>query len=67
MSLPPITFPPPPIPLCSQVPFESILDTAAFSVRVLQKDIPQLIDILQAIPEEEEESKRQAVHRVWHR
>lgn len=66
MSLPPITFPSP-IPLCSQVPFESILDTAAFSVRVLQKDIPQLIDILQAIPEEEEESKRQAVHRVWHR
>lgn len=66
MSPPPHNFPPP-ILLCSQVPFESILDTAAFSVRVLQKDIPQLIDNLQAIPEEEEERKRQAVHRVWHR
>ena len=50
-----------------QVPFESILDVEKFTVRILQKDIPRIIDIITAIPETEVEQMRCNVHKVWQR
>ena len=50
-----------------QVPFESLLDMASFTVRVLQKDIPRMIEILTAIPDDKVEAMREQVHKVWQR
>ena len=50
-----------------QVPFESILDVENFTVRILQKDIPRIVDILNSIPEKEVEQMRGNVHKVWQR
>ncbi|GAX75783.1 hypothetical protein CEUSTIGMA_g3226.t1 [Chlamydomonas eustigma] len=51
----------------TQVPFESILDLQSFAVRILQKDIPRIVDIITAIPESKAEEMRANVHKVWHR
>ncbi|GAX75784.1 hypothetical protein CEUSTIGMA_g3227.t1 [Chlamydomonas eustigma] len=50
-----------------QVPFESILNVEAFTVRILQKDIPHMMEILGGIPEERVEEMQRNVHKVWHR
>ena len=50
-----------------QVPFESILDVEKFTVRILQKDIPRIIDIITAIPDSKVEEMRNNVHKVWQR
>ncbi len=51
----------------TQVPFESILDMESFTVRILQKDIPRIPEIIKAIPEAKAEEMRANVHKVWHR
>ena len=38
-----------------------------FSVRILQKDIPQMIEILKAIPDKKVEEMRARVERIWQR
>ena len=50
-----------------QVPFESILDVEKFTVRILQKDIPRIIDIITAIPDSKVEEMRSNVDKVWQR
>ena len=40
---------------------------ASFTVRVLQKDIPRMIEILTAIPDDKVEAMREQVHKVWQR
>jgi hypothetical protein len=50
-----------------QVPFESILNIEAFTVRILQKDIPRILEILGAISEAKVEEMRSHVHKVWQR
>ena len=40
---------------------------ASFTVRVLQKDIPRIVEILTAIPDEKVEAMRAKVHKVWQR
>lgn len=49
------------------VPFESILQVEKFSVRVLQKDIPKLPEILLAIPPDKVDDLRKNLHKVWQR
>jgi hypothetical protein len=36
-------------------------------VRILQKDIPRIAEIITAIPEAKVEEMRANVHKVWHR
>ena len=38
-----------------------------FTVRILQKDIPRMIEILKAIPEDKVKEMRARVERVWQR
>ena len=38
-----------------------------FTVRVLQKDIPKIVEIIAAIPEDKVEKMRSNVHKVWQR
>ncbi len=51
----------------TQVPFESILNMEPFTVRILQKDIPRIPEIIKAIPEAKVEEMRANVHKVWQR
>jgi hypothetical protein len=38
-----------------------------FTVRILQKDIPRIVDIITAIPDDKVEQMRNNVHKVWQR
>ena len=38
-----------------------------FTVRILEKDIPRMIEILKAIPDKKVEEMRANVHKVWQR
>jgi Exostosin family len=49
------------------VPFESILETEKFSVRLAQKDISKLPEILSAIPQSQVDELRVNLHKVWQR
>ena len=40
---------------------------ASFTVRILQKDIPRIVEILTAFPDDKVEAMRTKVHKVWQR
>ncbi|GFR49988.1 hypothetical protein Agub_g12134 [Astrephomene gubernaculifera] len=50
-----------------QVVFESIIDVEQFSVRILQRDIPNVVDILKRIPPTTVKTMQEKLHKVWHR
>lgn len=50
-----------------QVPFESLLDMPSFTLRILQADIPRLIEIVNTVTPEREAEMRSRLHQVWQR
>eukprot|EP00798_Chlamydomonas_sp_ICE-L_P004873 gene4874-34636_t len=50
-----------------QVPFENILDITKFTVRVAQKDMPKLIELVSSIPEEKIAEMQASLNQVWQR
>lgn len=51
----------------TQVPFESILNMSLFTVRILQKDIPKIPEILLAITAEKIADMKRHLDKVWQR
>lgn len=49
------------------VPFEHLLDTAAFSMRVPSADVEKLPEILEAVPQSRREEMQRSLARVWQR
>lgn len=47
--------------------FESVLDLPSFSLRVAQKDIPRLLDILLAVTPQQVAAMQASLAKVWHR
>ncbi len=47
--------------------FSSILDVDAFSIRIAQKDMDNLPEILEAVSEERVKEMQRALALVWHR
>lgn len=47
--------------------WSSLLDTESYSVRVLQKDMPRIPEILKAIPQSDIDRMRANIARVWRR
>ncbi|KAG2488200.1 hypothetical protein HYH03_013194 [Edaphochlamys debaryana] len=50
-----------------QVVYESILDVPSFSVRVAEKDLASVIDILKAVPQDKIKSMQDNLAKVWMR
>ncbi|GFR49991.1 hypothetical protein Agub_g12137 [Astrephomene gubernaculifera] len=50
-----------------QVVFESILDVTAFSIRIAQKDLAKVVDIVQAVPEGQIRIMQNNLAKVWYR
>lgn len=44
-----------------------MLDFSQFSLRIAQKDIPRVVEILKAVPQDKIASMQAALHKVWHR
>ncbi len=49
------------------VSFDSVVDLSAFTIRIAQKDVEKLPEILLAISAERRQEMRQAMARVWQR
>jgi hypothetical protein len=49
------------------VGFESIVDVAAFSLRIAVKDVRRLPQLLKAVSAKEVEAKQRAIAKVWRR
>jgi hypothetical protein len=47
--------------------WSNLLDTASYSVRILQKDIPRVPDILQAISKDDIARMQANLGKVWRR
>ena len=47
--------------------FESILNVDAFGVRIEQKDVPNILEILQSMPEKKLRAKQAHLGQAWHR
>lgn len=47
--------------------FENVLDFSKFALRVRQADIPNIIQILQAVTDQQMRSMQVQLSRVWHR
>ncbi|KXZ50759.1 hypothetical protein GPECTOR_15g444 [Gonium pectorale] len=50
-----------------QVVFESILDVPSFSVRIAQKDMANIVDILKAVPADKVKAMQDNLAKVWMR
>ncbi|PNH08222.1 putative glucuronoxylan glucuronosyltransferase F8H [Tetrabaena socialis] len=50
-----------------QAVFETILDLPSFSIRIAQKDMTRIIEILKAVPEERIKAMQDNLARVWQR
>jgi hypothetical protein len=47
--------------------FEGILDVSTFSLRIAERDVPRILEILQAVPERKIRSMQAHLGHVWHR
>jgi hypothetical protein len=50
-----------------EVVFEGILDVSTFSLRIAERDVPRILEILQAVPERKIRSMQAHLGLVWHR
>jgi hypothetical protein len=56
-----------PAPRPAQAQFESVLDFSQFSVRIAQRDIPHIPQILLAVPQQRVVAMQEAISHVWQR
>ena len=50
-----------------QAQFESVLDFGAFSVRIAQKDIPRIPQLLLSVSAQRVQEMQRSIAKVWHR